>query len=461
MKAIRKTVPALFLAAAICISLLIPNTRVWAASASIGFEKDLETVRVDDVVAVTLTLTADAIVGAFEGYISYNGDVLEFVTGPETIVGGEGILKINDSDPDARYNVRSYLIFFKAVGIGSCEIKMRGTPEIYQAETDFAMSVSSSPLTVEVLASQKASSDASLAAMKISPGTLEPAFSPNVFEYSVTVPYETTTLLVSAVTSDTSANVKIEGNDELDVGQNRVLLLVTAEDGTVSKYVIYAAREQEKTGTGEEPAQPTESPADGDGDGSGTSETSPTGGAAPIASEGFSFYATDEGSEVILYASSRYTIAKDTGTVKIPEGYFKTSILISGHTVVAYSPTEDLSSEFLLLILSKNGGEPELYTFDRVEKTLQRYSSSKKDETINSKPASGYSTLEETELTKKYEKSLDNLTLVIAILSGVCMLLLILTIRLALKTREQNNTPPRRSSSGTRRTSGTNTRTRK
>ena len=147
---------------------------------------------------------------------------------------------------------------------------------------------------------------------------------------------------------------------------------------------------------------------------------------------------------MILYASSRYTIAKDPGTVKIPEGYFKTSILISGHNVVAYSPSEDLSSEFLLLILSKNGGEPELYSFDRVEKTLQRYSSSKKDEPINSKPASGYSTLEETELTKKYEKSLDNLTLVIAILSGVCMLLLILTIRMALKSKEQKRESTRR-----------------
>ena len=442
MKAFRKTVIALLLTAAVFISPLTARTAVKAASASIGFEKDLETVRVGDVVAVTMTLTADAVVGAFEGYISYNGDVLEFVTGPETIVGGEGILKINDTDPDARYNERSYLIFFKAAGIGSCEIKMRGTPEIYQAETDFAMSVSSSPLTVDVLASQKASSDASLAAMKISPGTLDPAFSPDIFEYSVTVPYETTTLLVSAVTSDTSANVKIEGNDELDVGQNRVLLLVTAEDGTVSKYVIYAAREQEKAGG--DPAQPTGSPADGEGDGSGTSETAPMEGAAPTGSEGFSFYATDEDGEVILYASSRYTIAKDPGTVKIPEGYFKTSILISGHNVAAYSPSEDLSSEFLLLILSKNGGEPELYSFDRVEKTLQRYSSSKKDEPINSKPASGYSTLEETELTKKYEKSLDNLTLVIAILSGVCMLLLILTIRMALKSKEQKRESTRR-----------------
>ena len=444
MKAFMKTVITLLLTAAVLISPLTAPAKVQAASASIGFEKDLETVRVDDVVAVTLKLTADAIIGAFEGYISYNSDVLDFVTGPETIVGGEGILKINDSDPDARFNERSYLVFFKAVGIGSCEIKMRGTPEIYQAETDFPMSVSSSPLTIDVLASQKASSDASLAAMKISPGTLTPEFSPQVFEYSVTVPYETTTLLVSAVTSDTKANVKIEGNDELDVGQNRVLLLVTAEDGTVNKYVIYAAREQENTAPGGDTPETTGTPAGTDEPGS-TEQTQEGGNTAP--SEGSYFYAVDEDGKVILNAGSRYTIEKDNGSIKIPEGYFKTSILISGHTVTAYSPTEDLSSDFLLLILSKNGGEPELYSFDRVEKTVQRYSSSKKDATINSKPSSGYSTIDEAELKKNYDKSLHNLTLVIAIMSGICMLLLILTIRMALKSKEQKREHARRPSS--------------
>ena len=451
MKAFMKTVITLLIAAAVMISPLAAPAKVQAASASIGFEKDLETVRVDDVVAVTLKLTADAIIGAFEGYISYNSDVLDFVTGPETIVGGEGILKINDSDPDARFNERSYLLFFKAVGIGSCDIKLRGTPEIYQAETDFPMSVSSSPLTIDVLASQKASSDASLAAMKISPGTLTPEFSPEVFEYSVTVPYETTTLLVSAVTSDTKANVKIEGNDELDVGQNRVLLLVTAEDGTLNKYVIYAAREPEKNGAGGDQTEVTGTPADGENTESGTGENTNEGGNTAPA-EGSYFYATDEDDGVILYAGSRYTIGKDNGSIKIPEGYFKTSILISGHTVTAYSPTEDLSSDFLLLILSKNGGKPELYSFDRVEKTVQRYSSAKKDATINSKPSSGYSTIDEAELKKNYDKSLHNLTLVIAIMSGICMLLLILTIRMALKSKEKKNSPPRRQGTGTRRT---------
>ena len=450
-------------AAATVIVMLIacmPAVGAHASSASIEFSMDAETVRVDDVIEVTLTLSADIVPGQFEGYISYNDDVLEYVTGPDTIAGGEGILKINDLEPDARYNVRKYELFFKATRIGTSDIAMRGTPEVYEAEMGYLMSVSSAPLTIKVQASMKASSDASIAALKITPGTLNPSFSPDIYEYNVTVPYETVDLLVSAGANHPAATVKIEGNTDLNVGQNRVLLLVTAEDGTVNKYVIYAAREAKKEtdNTSNDTTEPTVTPAP---DETPKDSGNQSGGQTTANNEGFYFYATDEDESVILNAGSRYKIEKANDSIKIPDGYFKTSILISGHTVTAYSPTEDLSSDFLLLILSRNGGDPELYSFDRVEKTLQRYSSSKGGNTIGN-TASGYSTLDEQELVEGYEKSLSSLTLVIAILSGVCMLLLILTIRMALKSRKKSPSHTRRTpSSGTRRPYGTGSGTRK
>ena len=85
-------------------------------------------------------------------------------------------------------------------------------------------------------------------------------------------------------------------------------------------------------------------------------------------------------------------------------------------------------------MLQKEGCEPALYSYDRVEKTVQRYYVD-----INSRmqqTASGYATYDEAELKAGYEKTLGILTVVIAALCGVCMLLLIITIRLALKKRE-------------------------
>ncbi len=432
----RKTiryVAAVLAAAVLLAGFAAPGTAVYASSATFEFTTEKEEVRVDDVIEVVLTLTADITPGQFEGYISYDSDVLEYVTGPNVITGGEGILKVNDQEPDTRYNVRKYSLFFKAIGIGTSTISMRGTPEVYEADQGYLMSVSVGTISIKVLASARASSDASLGALKISPGTLTPAFSTNIYEYSVTVPYETEELLVSAAPNDAHATIKTEGNTELDVGQNRVLIIVTAQDGTTQKYVIYAARQDKAA------------PPSGEDAGNGTNDTvEPTEGNEPQANsgieqptEGFYFYATDSGDDVLLNAGAQYRICRDDGSIAVPSGYFKTSILISGHTVTAYSPTEDLSSDFLLLILSRNGGSPELYSFDRVEKTLQRFSAGKKDGAINNNTASGYSTIDEQELVAGYEKSLSSLTLVVAILSGACMLLLILTIRMAMKIRKK------------------------
>ena len=109
--------------------------------------------------------------------------------------------------------------------------------------------------------------------------------------------------------------------------------------------------------------------------------------------------------------------------------------MISGHTVTAYAPSNNPGSDYLLLILEKEGSQPAIYSFDRVEKTLQRLN----DERIvvGSKTGSGYSTIEEEELVKSYEKSMGTMTMVIAILSGICMLLLIIVIRMALKNRNE------------------------
>lgn len=415
---------AQFAAMLAAIMLFVPALRTSASSAVIEFTGEPELVRVGDVVTVTMTVTADITPGDFEGYISYTDSILEYVTGPDCVAGGEGILKLNDPDPGTGMNVRKYSLYFKAVKIGNCEVRMRGTPEVYEAESGYLMSVSSDSLAIDVQAAARASSDATLATLRIKPGKLDPSFSSSVFEYSTRVSNETTELMVSAGANDGAATVKIEGNTGLSVGINRVLVLVTAEDGTIQKYVINVTRE-----SGDESEASGDNEGDSSSDGSGQNANSQEAVPGSIY-----FYVTEENGEVILNIGSRYSICEGETGVVIPDGYFKTSILISGHTVTAYSPKEDVSSDFLLLVLSHEGGEPELYSFDRVEKTIQRYGV-KKGETIGNKTGSGYATLDEQELVSGYEKSLSNLTMIIAILCGIVMLLLILTVRMVIKAR--------------------------
>lgn len=409
-----------------------------ASSAAIDFSCSADAIRVGDVISVNLEISADVVPGAFEGYISYNDNVLEYVTGPECMAGGEGILRIMDEGIDAGIQLtRKYVLYFKAVKIGSCDISMRGNPEIYEAEMGYLMSVSSGTLTLDVLPDVKASSDASLAMLKVNTGSLEPVFSPDIYEYRLSVGNDVSSVLISALANDAEASVKTEGNTHLVVGQNRALIIVTAEDGTVQKYVIYITRdkagESEDGGTdieGEEDDKQDTDSESSDIDNGGSAGTKPdTEGVNPTAndSNGFSFYAVETDGEVVLNTSSRFTICRNDGSVIVPDGYFRTSVVVSGFTVTAYSPSEDLSGDYLLLILSKDGGKPGLYSFDRVEKTVQRFNPETKA------TYSGESSAEERRMIEDYEKSLSNMTIIISVLCGICMLLLIISVRSSIR----------------------------
>lgn len=404
-------VPLALLAAA----MLFSAEPAMASSAELKFSTDAQEYCVGDGVSAELLLTADVAPGEFEGYISYDSSVLEFVSGSECIAGGEGILKVTDMSGDSLYNTKKYVLEFKAVGMGYSEISMRGKPEIYELDSGYLMSFSTSPATVHVAARKEASSDTTLITLKISPGTLTPEFSSSVREYQTTVPAGTEEIFISAFASDQEADVEIEGNTPLSDGQNRILIKVTAEDGSEGKYVIYAVREA----SGTEPAG--ESSPEGGTQGSGEGEPESR----------VQFYAENTENGLTVFSSTQFTVCTDTQDVKIPDGYFRTSIIISGNKVTAYSPSEKLDSEFLLLVLQPEGGRPGLYRYDRTEKTVQRYLADEK----SGAAVAAYSTLEQQELTEKYEKTLGTLTLVIAVLAGVCMLLLILTIRMALKKR--------------------------
>ena len=95
---------------------------------------------------------------------------------------------------------------------------------------------------------KNASSDASLSNLVVSTGSLNPAFTPNVLEYDVTVPDGTTSLSITATLNDPNATLTVGGVNRtspyihtltnLGNGNVRVTFLVTAEDGTIREYYV-------------------------------------------------------------------------------------------------------------------------------------------------------------------------------------------------------------------------------
>lgn len=431
-----KALAAVMILAAAMVSML-PSKQAQAASVSASFEKvspDTD-IRVEDMLKLRLSLSADVELGAVELYISYNSNVFEYVTGPDCVFGGEGVLKISDSGTSTYSTKRDYLLYFQAAGMGDGKFSLGNNPEIYDADEDMPMSVSSQPLTLSVFAGTTASSDATLAELKVGSAVLSPSFDPQIKDYTVHVENSVTKLAVSAIANDPVASVRVEGADDLKVGNNRITVVVSAPDGTEIKYVIYCIRdeasEEENAAAEEDGAEKDDEPK-----------------AEPTADTGHAqaFYVTQKDDKIILVADTQYQMMETEGTVKVPDGYYKTSILISGYTITAFSPVPDGTPEYLLLILCKEGSEPGLYVYDRIEKTIQRYGL-----TSGGAPAE---TGAEKEVTDEklpdpeaYEKSISTLTTVIAVLSGVCMLLLIIVIRLIFRNR---GTSGKRGTGGTR-----------
>lgn len=108
--------------------------------------------------------------------------------------------------------------------------------------------------TYTVVVVRAGESNASLTDLAVSVGALNPAFSPGSTSYEVAVPGAVTSIAVTPTVSDPSATVKVNGvavasGDasgpiDLEIGENTIEVVVTAQDGTTTAtYTITVFRE--------------------------------------------------------------------------------------------------------------------------------------------------------------------------------------------------------------------------
>ena len=104
-----------------------------------------------------------------------------------------------------------------------------------------------------------ASSNNNLESIKIDNFSLSPAFTPEITEYIVWLPYETDEVTVKATADDGKATVEVYGGSNLIAGEdNEITVVCTAEDGKQKTYTIIAKRAApHQTGTPTQPTDPT------------------------------------------------------------------------------------------------------------------------------------------------------------------------------------------------------------
>ena len=223
------------------VSYAAPSAKLTGAS----------TLRAGDTLTLTLNVTATESHG-IEGELSYDSDQLEYMDSSSLISGwtaqyNEDTGKFFSLDSlwetPIKKSTNVLRIRFKAKSSLESGETVRVTASVVVAEEEGGDSNLSASYSVKV--AEPLSGNANLKSLSVEEGTLTPAFSSSVTEYSLSdVPFSVSELSVTAKASDDGAKVSISGNS-LAVGANTVTITVKAEDGTQKKYTIKVTREQD------------------------------------------------------------------------------------------------------------------------------------------------------------------------------------------------------------------------
>lgn len=145
-------------------------------------------------------------------------------------------------------DITSFDIEAEATDNEYASIVGRGEFQLKTGENIFEVKVTAqdgvTKLTYKVTVTRQKSSVATLGSLQISAGTIEPAFDPEVSDYTITVEDHITTITLTAVASHSAATIEGDGMKTLEYGENPVEIIVTAEDGSTKTYNLTIIRKQ-------------------------------------------------------------------------------------------------------------------------------------------------------------------------------------------------------------------------
>ena len=387
---------------------MIPIVPVQAASATLTFSTEAEEICVGDIVEIQVTITADAVIGDVEALLSYDNTIFEFYSATTCITGNDGRLKIEDIGASPSQQDRVYRIYFKALEQGECKIALYERPVVYNYSDGKEMSITGFSKTFTVKPRLVVSSDSSLASIYLVDNLgenvlLTPNFSSDITTYDATVEYVSETLIVGAISTDTKAIVNVLGGKELVLGNNEVIITVTAEDGSETVYTIFVQRLENTEHTEE-----VETPE-------------------LILESGIT--AKEKEEIVWLTQYHAYVVCQKPEDFVIPDGYVPTILMIDGVQITAYVKEEATQEEYLLLILQNEAGEINWYRYDRIEQTLQRIC--EEEYIVTQIVQQNDEELQDALL--QYEIQQKGLIIVVAMLSGITLVLLMIILWLCIR----------------------------
>lgn len=271
-------------------------------------------------VTVTVTISADKDIDGATINVSYDNSIIRPVD-----KANSGVVMFSALEMTSGSTV-SISKNFEIIAAGTTTLSVAGDAKIsVNGERATISSASSGKVTAKAPASY--SSDNTLKSLQISPGTLSPAFSPDRTTYNATVDADVTELVVSAAANDSAAKISISGR-RMDPGSNTTTITVTAEDGSVNKYIIYTTRLED----GQE--------------------------------------ATTENDGTVTIDGRKYSVVKDYSGITIPDGYQEIDYDYNGQKINA---VKGIKTGLILMYLESEDGKGGFYIYDETAKTFSPY----------------------------------------------------------------------------------------
>lgn len=360
-----------------------------AASARISFSDPSAKVGEEVSVTMKFTSTSGELLGNTDVMLAYDATLLEFINETENASGGTGAIRVW-SGPGTAEVVTT--LRFKALQAGTATITVTSW-EGYDNESQVLTmeKEGSSKITIEGL--ETSSNDATLKSLQVSPGVLNPAFTPATENYSVSVGLDTERLTVSALANNDKATVTVEGGDTLVEGENQVVCSVKAEDGTtVKSYTI------------------TVNKAEGGDSIGGASETAASADLEVLAE--------------LNVSAKKIQFIKWSEKLEIPVGFIERSIAIGDTRLQGWTLGEEENPDYCIFYGRLDEGEPGFYRYDKLERTVQKYN--------QNETAQGALTEEQYQALSDYNDLLDDFKFRLYIIIGLGVLAGILAVALVV-----------------------------
>ena len=380
-----KRIKTLFISFVALITMLVNIIPVNAASLSLSGSASTTSTVVGNTFTVSFTFSSSNPLGAVVYSMSYDSSLLTLVSGTQS----------NALSYTGSQKSDTVKFTFKAKAKGSATISFKINEAL-----DFdgnALSAGSTSKTVNIKTQAEIeasySKNNNLSSIELSNGSLSPEFNKDTTEYSTTVENEVTQITISGKKEDSKSSVEGFKTYDLDEGNNRIELKVTAQNGSSKTYVVNVTRKElapinVKTEDGLDlvvvrKKELLKSPNDNYEETTIKIDEEEVPGFYNKSTDTNLVGLKDEDGIITLYVlkDEKYTkyteftfnsiIITASKSDAIPKGYKEEKITINDKEVLAYKDEESQNDYYLISGVNIATGEEHLYQYDKNENTLQ------------------------------------------------------------------------------------------